>query len=170
MIQKFLTVIIVVLLLIYGCAGVKNGQKPDQKPEQKPVPPVEEKIEQPKKEDLPPLQPPAEALPKPSLPSTPPPVSAPPKESPPPQPLISSPPPMKTAKIVWDSVNLREGPGLNYKVIGNAKKGTSLIILDEKGNWLKVRLQDGNEAWVSKAATSEASKSQPAGTPKPKPM
>jgi len=74
-------------------------------------------------------------------------------------------------QILWSSVNLREGPGINYKVIGNVKKGTSLAILEEKGNWFHVRLENGSEAWVSKLATSEAPKSSPSSTPsKPKPM
>jgi uncharacterized protein YgiM (DUF1202 family) len=50
---------------------------------------------------------------------------------------------------------------MNYKVIGNAKKGTSLKILEIKGDWLRVRLEDGSEAWVSKLATSEAPKPPP---------
>jgi uncharacterized protein YgiM (DUF1202 family) len=68
-------------------------------------------------------------------------------------------------------VNLREGPGTNYKVIGNVKKGTSLKILEVKGDWLYVRLEDGSEAWVSKLATSEGSNSSPSSPPpKPTPM
>jgi uncharacterized protein YgiM (DUF1202 family) len=66
-------------------------------------------------------------------------------------------------------VNLREGPGTNYKVIRNVKKGTSLAILEAKGTWLRVRLEDGNEAWVNKLATSEGSPSSPSPSP-PKPM
>ncbi len=136
----------VALSFAYNCAGVK----PEQKPEQKPAPPVEEKVEQPKKEETPDSRP-APEPPKVTLPSPP-------------------PPSLRTTKVVWDSVNLREGPGLNYRAIGNAKKGTSLSILEDRGNWLRVRLEDGSEAWVSKAATSDAPKPPPATTPKPKPM
>lgn len=135
----------VALSFAYNCAGVK----PEQKPEQKPAPPVEEKVEQPKKEETPDSRP-APEPPKVTLPSPP--------------------SPLRTTKVVWDSVNLREGPGLNYRAIGNAKKGTSLSILEDRGNWLRVRLEDGSEAWVSKAATSDAPKPPPATTPKPKPM
>jgi uncharacterized protein YgiM (DUF1202 family) len=64
---------------------------------------------------------------------------------------------------------------MNYKIIGNAKKGMTLAILEVKGDWLRVRLEDGSEAWVSKAATSEAPQPPPAtATPttpsKPTPM
>jgi len=147
----------VALSFAYNCAGVK--------PEQKPAPPVEEKVEQPKKEETPGSRPAPEPPPKPVPPVVSPSVSEPPKVTSP-----SSPSPLRTTKIVWDAVNLREGPGLNYRAIGNAKKGTSLSILEDRGSWLRVRLQDGSEAWVSKAATSDAPKPPPATTPKPKPM
>jgi len=90
---------------------------------------------------------------------TPKPALAPPPETPKGTPPPS--PPVRVTQVVWDFVNLREGPGMNYKVIGNAKKGTSLKILEIKGDWLRVRLEDGSEAWVSKLATSEAPKSPP---------
>ena len=78
-----------------------------------------------------------------------------PKVTPPPPP---PPPTLRTTQVAWDSVNLRQGPGTKYKVIGNAKKGTSLKILEVIGDWLRVRLEDGSTAWVSKMATSEAPK------------
>jgi len=168
--QKFsilkMVILWVALSFVFGCAGVK----PEQKPEQKPAPPVEEKVEQPKKEAPPGSRPAPEPPPKPAPPPVSPSVLEPPKATPPSQPLPSPQAPLRTAKIFWDSVNLREGPGPNYRVIGNAKKGTSLSILEDKGNWLRVRLQDGREAWVNKAATSEAPKPTPGATPKPKPM
>jgi curli biogenesis system outer membrane secretion channel CsgG len=89
--------------------------------------------------------------------SKPPAVS--PKVTPPPPP-----PPLRTTQVAWDSVNLREGPGTGYKVIGNAKKGTSLKILEVDGDWLRVRLENGSTAWVSKLATSEAPKPRPSAT------
>jgi SH3-like domain-containing protein len=56
-------------------------------------------------------------------------------------------------------------------VIGNLKKGTSLKILEVKGDWLRVRLEDGSEGWVSKLATSEAPPPSPSpAPPKPTPM
>ena len=151
----------VALSFTYHCAGVK----PEQKPDQKPSPPVEEKVEQPKKEETPDSRPAPEPPPKPAPPAVSPSV--------PESPKVTSPSPLpslRTTKVVWDFVNLREGPGLNYRLIGNAKKGISLSILEDRGNWLRVRLQDGSEAWVSKAATSDAPKPPPATTPKPKPM
>lgn len=102
----------------------------------------------------------------------PPPVKVQPEVTlPPPPPVVTPPPPIRVTRVAWENVNLREGPGLNHKVVRNVKKGTSLGILEVKGNWLRVRLEDGSEAWVIKSATSEASHSPPSPPPvKPMPM
>jgi len=165
-IQKSFIIIIITLFFIFGCAGINT----EQKSEEKLPPPIEEKAEQPKKEEAP-LPRAAPDIPaKPSPPPAQPTVSESPKRVPPTQPSPSLPSPIRTTKIAWDSVNLREGPGTNYKVIGNIKKGTPLSVFEDNGSWLRVRLQDGSQGWVSKAATSEAPKPSPAMTTKPKPM
>jgi len=61
---------------------------------------------------------------------------------------------------------LRDGPG--GKIIAKVPKGTSLAILEDKGNWLRVRLEDGTEAWIWKKSTSEGSKTSPPPPPPPK--
>ena len=110
--------------------------------------------------------PPTKETPKP-----PPPKVQPEVISPPQAPVVDSKPTLRIAQVVWAYVNLREGPGTSYRVIGNAKKGTSLKILKVKGDWLHVRLEDGTEAWVSKLATSEASGPDSSPPPsKPTPM
>ena len=103
-------------------------------------------------------------------------LPAPPKETPKPPPValkVTPPPPpsLPTARVVWDAVNLRKGPGTSYRIVGNVKKGTSLKILEVNGDWLRVRLEDGSTAWVSKLATSEAprSSSSPSSSPSPSP-
>jgi curli biogenesis system outer membrane secretion channel CsgG len=101
-------------------------------------------------------------------------LPAPPKEAPKPTPVVSKvtlppPPPLPTTQVVWDSVNLRKGPGTSYKIVGNVKKGTSLKILEVNGDWLRIRLEDGSNAWVSKLATSEAPKSSSSPSPSPSP-
>ncbi|MGQ9647437.1 MAG: SH3 domain-containing protein [Thermodesulfobacteriota bacterium] len=100
--------------------------------------------------------------------SSPPPPPAPtvetPKASAPP---VSSQRELPKTRVVWAIVNLREGPGTNYKVVGKVVKGTSLAILEEKGGWLFVRLESGQEAWISKIATSEGVRAQPASEPSP---
>jgi len=96
-------------------------------------------------------------------------LAAPPKEASKTTPIIAKvtppPPSLPTTQVVWDSVNLRKGPGTSYKVVGNLKKGTSLKILEANGDWLRVRLEDGSTGWVSKLATSEAPR--PSSSPPP---
>jgi len=84
---------------------------------------------------------------------------------PPPPPVVTPPPPLRATQVVWGNVNLRKGPGKSYEVIGNVKKGTSLKILETKGDWLHIRLDDGNKAWVNKLATSEGSNPSPSPSP-----
>jgi hypothetical protein len=87
--------------------------------------------------------------------------------SPRPSPSPSGSLPLRVTEVAWSSVNLREGPGMNYRVVGSAKKSTPLRILDEKGGWLHVRLEDGKEVWVSTSATLETAKAAPASSPPP---
>ena len=84
-------------------------------------------------------------------------------------PVIPPKPTLPATQVIWSSVNLRGGPGTNYKVVGNVQKGTSLTVLEDKGQWLHVRLGDGSEAWVVKSATSLAPKPPPSPAPPPKP-
>jgi curli biogenesis system outer membrane secretion channel CsgG len=57
--------------------------------------------------------------------------------------------------VKWPSVSLREGPGTNYKATLEVKKGTPLAILEDKGQWLRVSLEDGQEGWIGKGTISE---------------
>jgi len=121
--------------------------------------------------------------PKPATkPAQPPPVNAqdPPKPVPPtvearqksgpsPSPLSTSSSPLRVTEVAWETVNLREGPGMNHKVIGSAKKGTRLRVFEEKGSWLRASLEDGKEVWVSKSATPEALTTSSPPTPSPSP-
>lgn len=102
---------------------------------------------------------------------------SPPARTPPREPVTASLPPqtpaitqkftLRTAKVTaTPDENLRDGPG--GKIIGKVKKDTSLTILEEKENWLHVRLEDGTESWIWKASTSEAPKSSTPAPPKKK--
>ena len=84
-------------------------------------------------------------------------------------PEAKSEPPLRIIQVIWPYVNLRNGPGTHYKNVGRVKKGTSLALLEEDGDWLRIRLQDGKEVWVNKEATTLAQKPQPPppGTPTP---
>jgi len=57
--------------------------------------------------------------------------------------------------VKWRTVSLREGPGSNFKSLAEIKKGTALEVLEEKGQWIRIRLEDGQEGWIGKATTSE---------------
>jgi len=78
-------------------------------------------------------------------------------------------PPLRIIQVVWPYVNLRDGPGTHYKNIGRIKKGTSLALLEDDGDWLRIRLQDGKEVWVNKEATTLAQKLQPPPSSTPVP-
>jgi curli biogenesis system outer membrane secretion channel CsgG len=80
-----------------------------------------------------------------------------PKVTPPPPP---PPPPRRITQVTVPSENLRDKP--QGKIIRKVGKGTSLIILEVKEKWLRVRLEDGTEAWIWRSATSEAPKPTPA--------
>ncbi len=67
----------------------------------------------------------------------------------------TSPSPPPRGKIVWVYVNLREGPGTRYKIIGRAYMNNSLEILAESPSWLRVRLENRVEGWVFRKAASE---------------
>jgi hypothetical protein len=100
--------------------------------------------------------------PPPSKESTKQPTNQPEANSPyPTNPTVKPVPPLRSVQVIWPYVNLREGPGTNYKNVGSIKKGTSLGLLEERGDWLRVRLPNGKEVWVSKQATMLAEDSEP---------
>jgi len=81
------------------------------------------------------------------------------------QPQVTPETPSRTTQVTVSIENLRDGPG--GKIIGKVKKGTSLAILEDKGKWLRVQLEDGAEAWIWKLSTSEAPKTSPVPSPTP---
>lgn len=56
-----------------------------------------------------------------------------------------------SVQVVEGVVNLRDGAGLNFQVIGNARLGQVLQLLAEVGEWYQVRTEQGTVGWVSKA-------------------
>jgi len=127
-------ILIVAVFFLLGCATKKETTQPDTKSapaedQTKPAPAPSPKAQQ--------TSPPP-ASPSPSKPSE-----------------VSQPPAQRTTEIVLAFVNLREGPSMDSKIISVLKKGTKLIVLEEKAGWLRVRLGDGTEGWVGKAMTAE---------------
>lgn len=46
-------------------------------------------------------------------------------------------------------VNLRSGPGTGYETVGKLLQGEAGTIIQVDGNWFKIRLTSGQEAWVA---------------------
>jgi hypothetical protein len=53
-------------------------------------------------------------------------------------------------RLSQGSVNLRDGAGTQFQVIGKAQPGDTLTILAELGEWYRVRTGTGLVGWVSK--------------------
>jgi len=49
-----------------------------------------------------------------------------------------------------DTVNLRSGPGTNYKVKWEYGKGFPLQVLEKKGDWVKVQDFEDDTGWIYK--------------------
>lgn len=126
----------VALFFLFGCATKKETTQPDTKPA-----PTEVKTEDQTK-----------SAPAPSSKEQPTPTPSPPPSK---APEVSQPPAQRTTEIALALVNLRQGPSMNDTIIRVLKKGTKLVVLEEKAGWLRVRLEDGTEGWVGKAMTAE---------------
>ena len=91
--------------------------------------------------------------------TSPPTATATPTPSPPlmkaPQTTKAPGPEPRIVYVKWPTVSLREGPGMNFKTLVEVKKGTTLAVLEEQGQWLRVSLEDGREGWIGEATTSE---------------
>lgn len=46
-------------------------------------------------------------------------------------------------------LRVRSGPGLSYSIVTNVEPGQVLPLLEERPEWVKIRLPDGAEGWVS---------------------
>ncbi len=66
--------------------------------------------------------------------------------------LKPSPSPVSRGKVIWVYVNLREGPGTRYRIIGKAYSKNTFEILAENPGWMRIRLENGAEGWMSKKA------------------
>lgn len=54
----------------------------------------------------------------------------------------------KAAVVSGATLNIRSGPGTNFSIAGNAKKGDRLSILAENGDWYKVQI-GSTTGWVA---------------------
>jgi len=133
----------VTVFFLFGCASQSKTTQP------------EGMAEQPKPASKPSTQETATPPPSPREPTTTTDTTTPPSSPPPKTPEASQPTVQRTTEIVPSFVNLRGEPSMDSKVIKVLKKGTKLTVLEEKGGWLRIQLDDGTEGWVGKALTSE---------------
>lgn len=80
-------------------------------------------------------------------PIAPPPVIATPSSTPAMTPTLS----MPRAEVVVPTLNVREGPGVDYPIIGAASAGDvfGIVGINPSGDWLKVVTADGSLGWIS---------------------
>ncbi len=60
-----------------------------------------------------------------------------------------APPPAPVVKVTGSSLNVRREPSTKAVVVGKAKRGERLEVLDDGGDWLLVRQAGGTEGWVA---------------------
>ena len=58
-------------------------------------------------------------------------------------------PSLGTTKILtWDFSAVKSAPGNNYSSIAAVRKGDKLTIMEQSGEWVRVRLENGQEGWI----------------------
>ena len=156
----WISIFTLVTFFLLSCAAKNKSTQPGEKP----APTAATKEEQTKPEEKPEVkaqEPKAEVKPAPepsakeTTLSSPPPPATKPASSLAPAPQVAGEPAQRTTEIALSFVNLREGPSMSDKILRVVKKGTKLIVLEEKLGWLHVRLEDGAEGWVAKSMTVE---------------
>ena len=70
-----------------------------------------------------------------------------PKPAPEPQPTAAD--PNSYQAYATTNLNMRSGPGTSYDTIGGVSVDEAVTVLEEDSNWLKVRLSDGSEGWIT---------------------
>jgi SH3-like domain-containing protein len=54
----------------------------------------------------------------------------------------------KTVIVKVNTANMRTGPGTNYETVATVKYGVVFQPLEQNGEWIKVRHEDGTTGWV----------------------
>jgi N-acetylmuramoyl-L-alanine amidase len=71
--------------------------------------------------------------------------TAPSQTHPPTQPSVSG----KQVQVVSGPINVRSGPGTNYDKVGTIPDQGVFPVVNTQGDWHKIRLTDGTNAWVA---------------------
>jgi len=64
-------------------------------------------------------------------------------------------------------LNLRQGPGTGHPVLEIAPRGATAEVIDRRGRWANLRLEDGREVWAHMAYLEIRREPIPAPTPEP---
>ena len=63
--------------------------------------------------------------------------------------VVDSPAASRNAVVTGSTVNVRGGPGTTNSVINQVAQGDSLPVLEQSGDWFRVKLQNGSTGWVA---------------------
>ena len=55
----------------------------------------------------------------------------------------------RTGVIAGEKVNIRSGPNTDSEVMKEAVGGSQLVVLQQSGDWYRIKLQDGTIGWVA---------------------
>ena len=55
---------------------------------------------------------------------------------------------MRTVVIKSTNINIRSGPGTDHNIVFRADQGVAFKVLDQKGEWLQVVHESGEEGWL----------------------
>lgn len=55
----------------------------------------------------------------------------------------------ETAWVRGAPLNLRSGPGTEYRILASAKPGDRLEVLQQRDDWTKVRTAQGKNGWIA---------------------
>ncbi|MFZ3588286.1 SH3 domain-containing protein [Bacillus sp. DJP31] len=65
-----------------------------------------------------------------------------------------------TVVIKADSLNVRSGAGLSYRVVASVMKDQSFEVLEKNGDWVKIKVSSSLSGWVASWLVSEKSPSK----------
>ncbi|MDW7771427.1 MAG: SH3 domain-containing protein [Desulfobulbaceae bacterium] len=63
---------------------------------------------------------------------------------------------LEMVSISGNNVNMRSGPGTNYKVMWELSNGFPLIVLKRSGDWLRVRDFEGTIGWIHTSVSAKS--------------
>ena len=63
---------------------------------------------------------------------------------------------IEMVSVTGDDINMRSGPGTNYKTMWELGNGFPLIVLKRSGQWLRVRDFEGTIGWLHKDVVSKS--------------